>query len=876
MGDSLQLQVNLQDRQGNAIKPEGLSIRYTSSRPEDIRVDSQGQVTALKDFGYTNIRAEIAGKSAELLISVNNVSIGGSSASGSTQAQIRSNSSEVKVGGIITFSGNKLSDFSRITIDGVDAPIVSQSPGQLQVRVPATARRGNVQAYSSTGSQTLKIRLANRVWFVNAAATGQNNGESWTNAFSDLQSALAVAQQGDEVWIAEGKYVPSQTGDRTVFFNVPEEVTLYGGFTGGESFVDERDTANHKALLSGDLNNDDVYGALPFTNASDNSLNILRHGNNVVLDGVIIEGGYANNVSDLSSPRGAGIYSSGNNLTLRNAELRNLFSGDRSGGWENNGGSATVENVTFFRITGSGSVAGAIYNESGNMQFKNVTFDTCTNNAGGGGGVYNESGDLSFENATFQNNQANGSGGAGVYNGSGNLRFDTVSFVNNQANGGGGGGVYNSSGNLTFNNATFDNNTANGGGGAGIRTSGGTLTLEEGSFSNGEARGAGGSGIYASGVTLNLSDVSFSDNDHSLGALNISGGSLVGDRLTFTDNSATAPGGGIYSSGALTLSNSSFDNNDTTSIGGGISHSSNANVSITNTSFQNCDATSPGGGIYLDSSNANVTLENLIFTQNISTNGNGGGLYIGLADMLTITNSVFAQNTSQNPGGGAYINANSSTLSRLTFNNNSSQSTGGGMQLDGTTANLDHLIFTNNSSQAPGGGLYLGVSNPVTLSNAAFANNIANNFGGGLYASGGPVTLTHASFSENSATDGDAIYNGTSSLTLRNSIIWDNEATPITMQSGTLTSLYSILKDLGTYTLESGSTGNSSADPNFFNLIDLDGPDNILGTQDDGVSLGLNSPAVNLDTSGTPPSSTDITGRSRDNQPDAGAYERLP
>ena len=40
---------------------------------------------------------------------------------------------------------------------------------------------------------------AARIIYINHAAAGANNGVSWLNAFTSLQSALAVAASGDQI-----------------------------------------------------------------------------------------------------------------------------------------------------------------------------------------------------------------------------------------------------------------------------------------------------------------------------------------------------------------------------------------------------------------------------------------------------------------------------------------------------------------------------------------------------------------------------------------------------------------------------------------------------------------------------------------------------
>ncbi len=104
----------------------------------------------------------------------------------------------------------------------------------------------------------LAAPAAPRIWFVRSSAIGSNNGGSWPNAFSDLQDALAIAQSGDEIWVAAGIYTPDRgTGDRLMSFDIGCGVAMYGGFGGWEECRDERDWHLHETILSGDLNGDD-------------------------------------------------------------------------------------------------------------------------------------------------------------------------------------------------------------------------------------------------------------------------------------------------------------------------------------------------------------------------------------------------------------------------------------------------------------------------------------------------------------------------------------------------------------------------------------------------------------------------------------------
>lgn len=260
--------------------------------------------------------------------------------------------------------------------------------------------------------------------YVDANATGANNGSSWSNACIFLQDALAFAASNpniDEIRIADGTYLPDAnsgnpqgTGSVSLFFQMLSGVTIRGGFGGcGEPDPNLQDFSIYLTILSGDLNGDDP----PVTNADDLLDNTGKTDNcyavvkgsgvdsSAVLEGVTITGGYA-------WYRGGGMYNNGGSPTLRHCVFLNNFAEDYGGAMINIQSNAVITDCNFICNAADGSGA-AIYNTVNSP----VTLTNCIFNnnyaSSSGGGIcnYNNSSSM-IRDCRFENNYAYFSGGA--------------------------------------------------------------------------------------------------------------------------------------------------------------------------------------------------------------------------------------------------------------------------------------------------------------------------------------------------------------------------------------------------------------------------------------------------------------------------------
>lgn len=292
--------------------------------------------------------------------------------------------------------------------------------------------------------------------YVDVNATGSNNGKTWTDAFTDLQDALALAKKGagiiTEIWVADGVYYPTSGTNRSTSFQLVNGVAVYGGFAGGETQLSERDVNNDRAYLSGNIGG--------FLNGDNSYQVVVGSGNSssAVLDGFWIVSGNGNG----AAPRdgGGGLFIANGSPTIRNC----TFLGNTAvlGGAVNiELGGPTFEGCTFYnnsadfdggsmRYIGSSGIFAPI------LKIANCKFlrSTTTN---GSFALYSEYGSVWLSNCLFDGAAcgAFSTSGSGVYS-----YLDNCTVVNNHTSGGTAGVAVGSGATLYCNNSIIWGNTS--------------------------------------------------------------------------------------------------------------------------------------------------------------------------------------------------------------------------------------------------------------------------------------------------------------------------------------------------------------------------------------------------------------------------------
>jgi hypothetical protein len=260
---------------------------------------------------------------------------------------------------------------------------------------------------------------------------GSGNGSSWANASNSLQAMINASANNDEVWVAQGTYLPTDSGgsfsptdprEKTFYINTGAAVKIYGGFPpSGNPAFNQRNWGLYPTILSGDI-------GVP-NDSSDNSYHVITNlgsNTNALIDGFTIEKG--------------------------NAQYSNLGTFDN----RDFGGGVTVNGTDngpyFSHCVFTGNIAkagGAVFFQTCLPIFYNCVFtENKTYGYGlfsGTGGVNNSydgsclfsinNGQVLIVNSTFFKNESNGGSYATISNdGGGYLTvFNSIFYGNNPA-----------------------------------------------------------------------------------------------------------------------------------------------------------------------------------------------------------------------------------------------------------------------------------------------------------------------------------------------------------------------------------------------------------------------------------------------------------
>jgi len=294
-----------------------------------------------------------------------------------------------------------------------------------------------------------------KVIYVDCNATGNNDGTSWEDAFTDLQDGLDDASSGDEIRVADGTYKPTGTSDRTKTFQLKNGVAIYGGYAGCSNPDAKRNIDVYVTILSGNIGNPGE--------SSDNCYHVVTGSgtdSTAVLDGFTITKGNANGT--LYERYGGGMYNSSGSPTVKYCNFTFNNASYYGGGMFNGGSSSTIINCTF-SCNNASYHGGGMYNISGSPALSNCTFSGNTASSYGGG-MYNIGSSPVVSNCIFSSNSAQYGGGIAKYGG-GTITLKNCSIYGNTAsvNGGSFFGASNSDNAIFINRVLYNNTAAKGG-----------------------------------------------------------------------------------------------------------------------------------------------------------------------------------------------------------------------------------------------------------------------------------------------------------------------------------------------------------------------------------------------------------------------------
>jgi hypothetical protein len=380
--------------------------------------------------------------------------------------------------------------------------------------------------------------------FVNLSAAPGGDGSDWEHAYQQITTAVAAAQEGQEIWVAKNASAYS-----TVTIN--KSISLYGGFSGDEA-----------------SRNDRIYDAMSSTTSSKSVMTVAAYG--VVIDGF-----------ELSDGSGAPLTITAS-VTVINCNIHN-------GNFINISGVTPVvfEKCKFDTLQNTVSNGGALSCSSGSVvKLASCKFLNNQGNGGNNGGAISCTGtQMKISGCSFSSNRGVLGGGA-IFITSGLCEITDSTFDNNRCTTGNGGAVSISGGTCMIAGSTFTGNYAEYSGGAIINS--GICWISDNCIFSGNFLTTTSYGYSFGGVITN------------------SGSCWIMDSSIIGNNIPVSSGGGIYNSGTLTITNSHIQNNSIDNGSGGGVYSSSGTVNFTDSYFTGNTATTSGNNVYIQGTDGRI------------------------------------------------------------------------------------------------------------------------------------------------------------------------------------------------------------------------------------------------------------------------------
>lgn len=556
----------------------------------------------------------------------------------------------------------------------------------------------NNQALSAAFSLS---RINSKVWRFSATALNESNiNLSSTTAVSELKAKgyyYAIADNSVSVEVANTATTWYSTLSAAFDYAKGKTATVYvwRNLSLSSSIVMETDSTNIKLTAQYDCQITRSAANFDFFHVGSGSKFNLASG--IILDGA--KDTYTTNTSTV-------VYAGLGQFVMSGGTIQN----NRS----NNGGAVYVKEKRSFTMTG-GTIqncigtdgAGAIHMESGStFTMTGGTIDGCKAEKLDGGAIYvSTAAKVYLNGGVIKSCTANNSGG-GLF-----INPDAQVYLS-------GGTIKDCKASELYGGAVYNN---------------GTFTMNKSTSSILGRRLFGDQNVALKGGAI------YNDGD---GILELSSGTIEGWAKS------DGFGGGIYSSGAATISGDVSITATSFGVGGGI-YVESGTITMSGGTIKNCAANGNGGGIYvnggtfafnggkIDSCSANygggVYLGNGIFylrgTIDSCTADYGGGVATTGSAKFNMTSGTISNNTARENGGGIWCNTGATSWSDS--HKAADAFITGGIIGGGIDEYGDKI---NSNTAQNGAGIFVTSGKSISIYNGTISSNIADNNGGGLYA----------------------------------------------------------------------------------------------------------------------------------------------